>query len=61
MVVATTATNNNSSNSNNNNNNSGSHAGADEASREDPYDPELAAMEAWLDEHQEFTADYFIR
>jgi len=25
------------------------------------YKPEYAAMEAWLDEHQQFTHDYFIR
>lgn len=25
------------------------------------YDPECARMEAWLDEHQDFVHDYFIR
>lgn len=25
------------------------------------YDPEYAKIEAWLDEHREFTYDYFIR
>lgn len=25
------------------------------------YDPEYARMEAWLDEHPDFTHDYFIR
>lgn len=25
------------------------------------YDPEYARMEAWLDEHPDFTDDYFIR
>lgn len=25
------------------------------------YDPEYARMEAWLDEHPEFTQDYFLR
>lgn len=25
------------------------------------YDPEYARMEAWLDEHQDFVQDYFLR
>jgi len=25
------------------------------------YDPECARMEAWLDEHQDFVHDYFLR
>jgi len=25
------------------------------------YDPEYAKIEAWLDEHREFTYDYFLR
>lgn len=31
------------------------------ADSESNYDPEYAAVEAWLDEHQAFVNHYFIR
>lgn len=52
------------SNNNNNNTTSNGRAGGTHShttTNGNHYDVELARMEAWLDEHQEFAQEYFVR